>query len=469
MAFASEIKALKPFLSSVGVEPQISHQAVYDYMSLGSVPQPNTIYEEIQAVPAGTVVEYQSLTKRARRFWSPTFLPKSDYTFKEAKTRVREEVAEATRIRLRSDVPVGVFLSGGVDSSVVAYEVSNAIGARARSFTISAGSTDLDEGPVAKKTAARLGLAHTELRLEIAPLDEVIHIARHFDQPFGDSSAIPTLCVSRLARKFVTVVLNGDGGDEVFSGYRRYIAAYLAGHVVARPPARFLSFALGGVRRQNRRGVAGFAKRFGRGLDLGEGERWLVWTPDLLTESVKQHIWRGGDYVVPTEYRIEECLDEKLSTFDRHISADLKFILLSDLLVKMDMSSMAASLEARSPLLDHKVADFAFRLSPNLRLRRGRLKGLLRDSYQDVLPVEVFKSPKKGFEVPISDWLENDLSEVVNDTLGSPHPLVADFIDIRFVERILKDGCNFAGNLSQLIYSLLMLELWLREANEHRV
>ena len=463
LAFASELKGLVPLLRGAGAPPRLREQGIYDYLSLGAVPQPDTVYDGVRAVRPGHWLSFGAGGVREVPYWHPELEPKAEIPYREAGERLRGKLSEAVRLRLRSDVPVGVFLSGGVDSSVVAYEAARHAGAALRTFTVSVADQRLDEAPVARRTAAALGVENVVLPLRVAPLDDLMTVVRHFDQPFADASAIPSLAIARLARQHVTVVLNGDGGDEVCGGYRRYLAARVLGRVEAVPGlARAMRGALAGVAAERRRSPAGLLRRFGRGLALPDGQRYLVWTSDLLLEDDKRQAWRGAPQR-PTEAWVEDQLTPGLTAMDAQVAGDLRINLPSDLLVKMDMATMAASLEARSPFLDHEVAEMALRLPVSYRVRRGRLKALVRDAYRGVIPREVLAGPKRGFEVPLAAWLAGDLREVVHDALAVPGAKVSDLLDPGFVRGLVQGSAMRERNRAGIVYALLVLELWLRQ------
>ena len=464
LVFASELKALLPLLRVAGRRPRIREQGIYDYLSLGMVPQPDTIYDGVHAVRPGHRLSFDGGGLREAAYWLPELEPKIAVSYREAQEELRGRLSEAVALRLRSDVPVGVFLSGGVDSSAVAFEAARHLGDAVRTFTVSVADKELDEAPVARRTAKRLGVQNVVLSLRVAPRDEILAIARHFDQPFADPSAIPSLAVSRLARQHVTVVLNGDGGDEVCGGYRRYLAAKAFGSLAVVPGARAVVGAVVPCCVAARpRSPAGLLRRFGRGLPLRPGQRYLVWTADMLLEDDKRKVWRGAPQR-PTEVWLEERLPSGLSAMDTQVAAELAVNLPSDLLVKMDMATMAASLEGRSPFLDHEVAEFALRLPVSYRVRGRRLKAVLRDAYRGRLPDEVVGGRKRGFEVPLAAWLEGDLSDVVQQNLLARESRVAEYVDPAFVRAAVDGTAMRERNRPGLGYALLMLELWLREA-----
>ena len=463
LVFASELKALRPLLEAAGGTWELRPQGLADYLSLGSVPQPGTVFRGVEAVPPGCTLSFDGQEVRIRTYWSLNYTRKRRISYADALARTRELVSQAVRSRLRSDVPLGVFLSGGLDSSVVAAEAADVIGAGLQTFTVGVDDPRYDESTVAARTARQLGVRHTVLPLKVAPRETLLELVRHYDQPFSDPSAIPSLAISRLASQHVTVVLNGDGGDEVFAGYRRHLAAHLAEKLGWMPNwcARLGAGLLGRCSRQ-RRSALGFAARLCRGLSLEPPERYLAWTSDKLREIDKCESWRGPP-VRATEDWLASVCPEGLGALDTQTATDIQVHLLSGLLVKMDMATMASSLEGRSPLLDHRLAEFVASLPAGFRLRGGRLKSLLRDGWRKRLSAEVIGGKKRGFEIPLDRWLAGDLHELMMDTLGSPTARLRGFLDGRFLDQLLARKTLGQRNWTTLVYSLLVLELWLED------
>lgn len=469
LAFASELKGLRPLATGAGLELRVRDGAIYDYLSLGVVPQPDTIYSDVFALPSGSWLEFDGRNVRIERYWELPLAPKRDVSFEAATDRVRELVADAVRVRLEADVPLGLFLSSGLDSTVVAYEAAKVLGGRLRTFTVSVPDRELDEADVAARTARALGVQHEILPLDLAPLELVQQVAGTFDQPFADPSALPTLAIARLARQHVTVVLNGDGGDEVFAGYRRHLAARAWGHAEhLRPPSwarpRSLERRVGSLATvlsgRPRRSALGLALRFARALGLSPAERYLAWTTDLLRESDKA-FWRRAR-LTPTEERVAAALGEGGTALDRQLRGDVRLNLLSDLLVKMDMATMANSVEARSPLLDHVLAEYVACLPDSHKVRGTTLKAVLRSAYGGVLPAEVIAGPKRGFEVPLATWLDGPLRSLLHDTVGARDARLLEFLEPTFVADVLLGVALQERNRPALLYALVVLELWLR-------
>lgn len=462
LLFASELKALRPLADETGSRWAIRDQAIFDYLSLGFVPQPETVFENVFSLGPAEWMLYDGAEIKIEKYWHLAYMPKTSQPYKTLLEETHRRVAEAVKLRLHSDVPLGVFLSGGIDSSVVAYEASLAVGDSLRTFTVKMPEGSLDESDVAERTSRYLGVRHTVLSLDIEPLRDIQDVVRVYDQPFADPSAIPSLRISRLAAEHVKVILNGDGGDEFFGGYRRYLAARY-GHMLSWLPSAALIRM--GVRLQtwtsNRRSIAGFIARALRGLASEGAEQYLTWTLDMLRQAHKDLVWLRSA-MRPTEDWAEAAFPSGLSQLDTLMCGDVRIILLGDLLVKMDMATMAASIEARSPFMDHALAEFAARLPDSCKIRNGVTKSILRDSYADVLPKEVIRGPKRGFEPPLAKWLQGDLRPLLMDTLGSNSAEVRRYVEGWFVDALLEGNKMMHINTPTLRYALLILELWLR-------
>ncbi|HEY2760378.1 MAG TPA: asparagine synthase (glutamine-hydrolyzing) [Pirellulales bacterium] len=463
LVFASELKALHPLAAAAGKPSSINSQAIYDFLSLGYVPQPETAFHDTWAVPPASWVQFDGNHVRKATYWQLNYSDKQTIPYPEALERVQNLISDAVRVRLRSDVSIGVFLSGGVDSSVVAWEAAQLVGASLQTFTVSTDDPSLNEADVAQRTAARLGVQNTVLPMVISPEDDLLRIVRQYDQPFADSSALPTMAISRLARQHITVVLTGDGGDEVFCGYRRYLAARAAGRMqwLPRSLADAASRAISGPAR-SRRSVTGFMSRFLRAATMPIGQRYIAYGSDMLGELEKKQCWLGAP-MRPTEVWIESTIEAGLGSLDELLCGDHRINLLSDMLVKVDIATMAGSVEARSPLLDHRLAEFVVGLPDRQRLHRWQRKSLLRDAYRNRLPAEVIDGRKRGFEIPMRRWLGAELRPLVCDLLEAPDSRIGEYVDRRFVLDVIQNRAAQQRNWMYLVYGFLVLELWLRE------
>jgi asparagine synthase (glutamine-hydrolysing) len=457
--FASELKAVAA-LSSPTRALNVSAQGVYDYLSLGAVPQPSTIYDDVESLPPGyygIIDQAGALTVAA--YWQPTLEPDTSITVPDAIREVRRVMSDAVELRLHSDVPVGVLLSGGIDSSIIAVEASRHLGKDLQTYSIAAGEPSLDEADIAARTAAAIGIHNERLPLRIDVAQAVHDVVRTYAQPFADSSAIPSLQVAKLAGENVRVVLNGDGGDELFGGYRRHVAAAQLDRYERWVPRSKGIAALGSRWQPDRRSRRGLALRLLRGIAADPPERYLIFTHDMFLEQDHDTIWRGPR-VEPSERLLSQFDDG--SRLRTQMLDDIRHNLASDLLVKMDIACMTHSVEGRSPFLDAEVASLALRLPDGLKVRRGVGKWILRRAYERELSHEVLRAPKRGFEVPLATWMEGPLKELIADTVNAPGARVGRFVDTAVVNEIF-DGNRYAERNSATIkYSLLMLELWLR-------
>jgi len=465
LMFASELKALKLLAEGIGAFWSVRDQGIYDYLSLGVIPQPQTIYKNVYTLPAGSWMLFRESKLTIQTYWWLDHIPRNVLPYDEVVENTRSIIGEAVDLRLRSDVPSGVFLSGGIDSSVIVFEASKRAGNTLRTFTVSFDDEHLDETAMAKRTAQFLGVENIVLQLKIDPLNDLYRLVAHYDQPFADSSAIPSLKVSELAREYVKVILTGDGGDELFAGYRRHLAAQWLDRLKLIPlpvihgllsSLKFFS--------PERRSKLGFAVRFLKCLSQEGGTRYLGLTTDMLTEMDKKTVWLREPQC-PTEEWIESLLIPGLSVLALQMDADIKINLLSDLLVKMDMATMAASVEARSPFMDHVLAEFVSLQPPHYLLRSGRTKALLRDAYRGLLPEDVIAGPKRGFEVPLNSMLRNDFRPLIMDTLACSSSKVASYISRYFIDALLAGTIMQDRNYGYILYALLVLELWLRQSD----
>jgi asparagine synthase (glutamine-hydrolysing) len=393
----------------------------------------------------------------------------------EAVERVDALLQEAVRLRLRADVPVGVFLSGGIDSGLVAAMAARQLNRPI--LTLSAGfeAESFDERPLARQVARRYGTDHHELIVRADPHRVLPQIVAAYDQPYADSSAIPSYCLAELARRHVKVVLNGDGGDEVFAGYRRYVAARLADqkgllHKRAYRPLWWLADRLLPEARGFRTSYS-FVRRMVRGMDLSEPQRILAWGNDGFDEQNKRRLAGKNaqwlDACRPTWMQIDELLAAALSlpsAIDRQMLVDSQTLLPDDLLVKMDIATMAHGLEARSPLLDHVLIETVAPWPAEIKLNGTTTKPILRQLARRYLSHEVVSAPKRGFEVPLTQWLEHDLRALRDDLLLHPTGLMAERFDRGALAALLnRSGHPDPARWTRWVWTLMMLAMWDRQ------
>lgn len=469
IAFASEIPAL---LAMLDQSPSISHAAIHEYLSLGFVPHPATIYDGVFSLPPANTLSFSpGGAPRLREYWSIPERAEFTGTRGEALELLDGHLKEAVSLRLRSDVPVGLFLSGGIDSGLVASYAAEAGARDMLCFVVEVDDAGLNEAPGAHLVANKLGLPIETIPLSLAPLEAIEKIPLLYGQPFADSSAVPSYFVSKAAAHHRKVVLNGDGGDEIFAGYRRYwMGRFSPAFAAARGPVgaalRAAGNQLAGTR--GRRSVAGFASRALRGAGLSEWERYLAWSTDLLVSNDIRTIF-------PSLSASESALRNSVwrnSVCTRSVDAfqksDFRLILADDLLSKMDIATMANSLEARSPFLDIPLAEFAWNLPERWRNSFRETKSMLRALARNRLPAAISSAPKRGFEVPVKRWVEHDLVDVIADLLLTADSRVGAFADRTQLRNFVERKSDFAGNYPQTMWALLMLELFLRAPQPSR-
>jgi asparagine synthase (glutamine-hydrolysing) len=385
----------------------------------------------------------------------------------EAEERFRTLLQAAVERRLVADVPLGAFLSGGLDSSSVVALMARAASGRVKTFTIGfAGHTEYDEREHARVVAERFATEHTEFVVEPKALDLVDRLVFHHDGPFGDSSAVPTYLLSELTRTRVTVALNGDGGDEVFAGYLRLYGGALSERV-PRAAFRALSGLLGLLPEPaDRKHPLRFAKRFAEAGRLPLIERYLRWNAyftDDLPRLLKPELVSGLE-----RERLLESFEASYaggtgSTLARLLQLNFETYLLDDLLVKMDRMSMAHGLEARSPFLDTAVVEFGAALPDRLRMRFGKGKLLLRRAMRQILPASILTRGKMGFGAPLGAWFRSDLQGFVRERLLEPTSPIYEYLQREAVEAVIARHGTARADLSAQIWALVTLESWLRQ------
>ncbi|MCC7367477.1 MAG: asparagine synthase (glutamine-hydrolyzing) [Chloroflexi bacterium] len=476
--FASEIKAL---LGAGEVETTLDRTAVYQYLCFGFVPHPRTAYREIAAVPPAHWLQIDVQGRQTlQRYWQ---LPPGGTftgTREDALDQIRTIFDESVKIRLRSDVPVGVFLSGGIDSGLVTASAARAAVEPLQSFSIGFADQRFDERPLARLVAQQYGTRHTEVVVDLGaevarPEDLLTRLVNMYDQPYADSSAIPSNAVAREARKHLKVVMTGDGGDEIFAGYRRYTAALLADWMTATlGPVAPLAAKMAPAPRR-RRGPVAFALRLMEGVALPPRERYIRWS-GLFTDADAADLCRPEFLGGVTEQarsvvdaRVEACIAGGIhEPAALMMAADATHVLVDDFLVKMDIATMANSLEARSPFIDHVLVEFAVSLPDRIRASAFQTKPLLRELARERLPAELVKAPKRGFEVPMASWIRHELRELVQDALLAPDARCAAVVRPAAVRQLIVEHMSEKRDHAMRIWALLNLEWWLRSERAPR-
>lgn len=469
LAFASEMKALFA-IPSVDLEHR--PQGIHDYLSFGTIPGPETVYRGILRVPPATVLTRDATGNMDQKpYWSLEYLPKLQISASEAEDEILRLLRDSVRLRLRSDVPVGCFLSGGIDSGLVTAIASDMLDTPLKTFSVGFGDDEFDERPLAATVAQKYGTDHTELLLEARLGDNLTSIIEHYDEPFSDSSAIPSFAVSAAAGETIKVVLNGDGADEVFCGYRHFIAARriaaLNGLGASAARGLFALMARALPPAQNGRSLYQFMHRTLRSLGCDDHERYSVLTADLLNEADKAGLYDPAlGLTVPQLLSARRHVADDdgniagLGPVDAMLLRDFRHLLGDAHLVKMDMASMAHSLEARSPFLDHELIEFAARLPENLKLPGSTTKPLLRGIASKLLPDDVVNAPKRGFEIPLLRWMRNDLNDTLMERVLDPGSYAMGHFKKDQVVRLLSGKGWDAKRWASVTWSLLCLEIW---------
>ena len=469
--FASEIQGMLAFPDVDRGEVDLA--ALDEYLSYGYIPAPRTGFTGISKLEPGTTLTVDlrdRLSVDHRRYWDLDYEPKSSQDMAEAAERVRGELTEAVRLRLISDVPLGAFLSGGIDSSIVVGLMAQLSTHRVRTFSIGFSERAFNELEHARRIAERWDCDHTEEIVEPDALSILPMLVRHYGEPYADSSAIPTFYVAQAARRSVTVALNGDGGDESFGGYQRYWAMKLAAQVGRFPGADRLGALVGGtVAARDRRSAAGRVGRFFDSASLPPADRYARWVgyvdgtlKDELYSDDLRSASRGGNLLLHALFDRHGSL----SAVDQAMAVDVRTYLPYDLLVKVDIAAMACSLEARSPFLDHEVMELAARLPTSLKVRGRTGKVILREAFADLLPKENVRRPKMGFGVPVGDWLRGPVQSLLRDCLLSDQAASRGYFQKATLARLVDEHVSGRVDRTPQLWSLLMLELWHREVGD---
>jgi asparagine synthase (glutamine-hydrolysing) len=469
LVFGSELKAV---FAHPGVPRRLREGAIPDYLTFGYVPTPETFFEGVRSVPPGHVLVADGPEDvRIEPYWEPRF-PGAlgngpaplDLGPEEAARRVRDGLRAAVERRLISDVPLGAFLSGGIDSSAVVALMAQAGGGPVATFTIGFEDTEgFDERPYARAVAQRYGTDHTEFVVQPHAAELVERLVEHYDQPFGDSSSLPTYLLCEQTAGHVKVALSGDGGDELFAGYERFAAAlFLARAQVVPQPLR------AGVRRMAelagpfaRSGRLAKARRALLRSDLGPEMGLLDWISYVPADAKARLLGDPSSAGVREYARLWEA-SAGAHTLDRLLDLNLRTYLVDDLLPKVDRMSMAHALEVRCPFLDRELAELAFRLDPRLRVRGMSLKRVLKAAVADLLPPELLDRPKRGFGIPLARWFRTDLAPLVAGTLGAPDSRVARYVSGDALRAMVDEHARGAADHGNALWTLLTLEVFLR-------
>jgi asparagine synthase (glutamine-hydrolysing) len=467
LVFASELKAL---ILHPDVPRQINLAALDLFLTLEYVPAPHTIYEGIFKLLPGHTLTVENGEVKTRQYWDVPYHPVSQDEA-ECTEALSSLINDAVRIRLVSDVPLGAFLSGGIDSSTIVGFMSRNMSEPVQTFSIGFEDDTYDEVPYANAVAKHFGTNHhvEVLKPDIESL--VTQLVPHHDEPFADTSVFPTYLVSKIARQKVKVVLSGDGGDELFAGYDTYLAEKLDRYYGRLPGALrqrvFPKFAEWLPPQPAKKGFVNKVKRMveGGALDRSlQHTRWMI----FLNSAEKDALYQSDLRVAMKDDLTAEYFGgyfDRASRFDRLAQqqyVDVKTYLADDIMTKVDRMSMAASLEAREPLLDYRIVEFALNLPPQMKLNGSRTKSILRNAARRLVPDLVLEKPKQGFSIPMKHWLRTSLKPMMLDLLSRDSLNNHGYFNHQVVTKWIQEHLDGRANHSHRLWSLMVFELWRR-------
>jgi asparagine synthase (glutamine-hydrolysing) len=466
--FASEIKSILEYL---GKTPEINLAAIDLYLTYQYVPSPHTIFKGIHSLlPAHTLTCGKNGEIKTEKYWDLDFRKKTDLTFREACDHTVELLKDATRLRMTSDVPLGAFLSGGHDSSIIVGLMSQLSSTPVKTFCVGFDDAEFSELRYAQIVARHFKTEHREFVLKADFIDLLPKIAWHYGQPFADSSALPSYLVSQETRKHVTVALNGDGGDESFGGYLRYKALkgslyfsfpfQMIGSKATEKLARLLPH----TETTKGHNIFRYMYRLITALSEPPEMRNIYWhaffTNDakklLYSDSMKAQISQNAFSYMMDIFSNAPAGD----IMDRTFYTDIKTYLPEDLLVKMDIASMANSLEARSPFLDQEVMEFSASMPSSWKLHGLNSKYILKKTFDDFLPKEIINRKKMGFGIPVGKWFRNEWKGLFRDTVLTDKAINRGYFKRERLEEMYSEHVNGKRDHGYRMWALLMLEMW---------
>ncbi len=472
LAFGSEIKAV---LASGAVRQELDFQSLYHYLGYEFVPAPATMFKGIQKLPAGNLLKVSQGRLEVKPYWDVRFEP-ADLSEAEYIQEIRRLLGEAVEKRLMAEVPLGVFLSGGLDSTAVLAYVRQATSKPIPTFTIGYGDPTFSEWEYARRAAKYYGTDHHEIVIDPITPELIERTVWHLDEPMTDLSSIPFYILCRRAREHATVCLSGEGGDEVFVGYDRFIASKLHHQVYSRIP--------GAVRRgmveplvswlpdqDQKKGAVNLLKRFVEGATRPDEAGHMRWQYFSSTEQ-DQALFTGAflSHVNQDPFEPIRRWSERAGTTDRlskECYVDLRLTMPDSVLMKVDKMSMAHSLEVRVPFLDHALVEFTARVPSHLKFPGVKTKAIYRKAMQGILPPFILERGKQGYSLPIKNWLRTDLREYMVATLNGS-PLIREYFNVGFVGHLIDQHLRRTHNHNHVLWALINAALWHRRFIEER-
>lgn len=468
--FASEIKAI---LKNTEVKKEINHEALDHYLSLQYIPSPLTIFRSIYKLPPAHYLTLQDGKIEIKKYWWLDFNKKSVLTEDEWKKSILDKLREAVSLRMISDVPLGAFLSGGIDSSAIVAIMSTLSRIPVKTFSIGFKESNYDETRYARIIAEKFKTEHHEFIVEPRAIEILPQLAYHYDEPFADSSAIPTWYLSQLTRRYVTVALNGDGGDETFAGYNRYMI-YKADLFSRKFPSildyRLLKKGAWILNNIFQTRATQKLNRFFSMQDINPQANYIRRIfyfnsrdkEDLYSDFFKERVKKNE--IKKSEEILERLFRESGNSnwLDQALYTDIYSYLPEDLMVKVDIASMAHSLECRSPYLDHEFLELTAKIPSSLKINGLNKKYILRETLRTLLPSTILDRPKMGFGVPLDYWFRNELGPFLKERLLSRTAVDRGLFRREAIEQLIKEHTNRKMDNSYRLWSLLFLEEWFR-------
>lgn len=466
LIFGSEFSAL---LAHPDISRSVDYEAIDNYLSYLCIPAPQTAFKQIRKLEPAHWLRWKDGRVETKRYWMPDFSKKIKISTQEAEAETLRILRESTKLRMISEVPLGAFLSGGVDSSAIVALMAETSAQPVKTFSIGFEEQDYSELKYARRVAEHVGAEYNEFIVRPNALEVLPTLVEHYGEPYADSSAIATYYVAKETRKFVTVALNGDGGDESFAGYERYAAMRIAEKYYKIPASLRKTFIENAVdlipASEARHSRARDLKRFVKAAGLPKTERYFRWV-GALDRQTKAELYTDDFKNDTLRFDASKTLGQwfdktgNLGILDATLLTDQMTYLPNDLLVKVDIASMAVSLEARSPLLDHKVIEFAASLPENIKMKRFETKSLLKKVAARLVPKDVIYRRKMGFGVPIGNWFRGEMKDFVRGTLLSEKSMRRNIIKPDALQKYVGEHIDGKNDYTHQIYTLLMLELW---------
>lgn len=468
LLFGSELKALA---QSPDFDTQLSPGAIDQFLTYQYVPHPNSIYKCSNKLPPGHVAIVRESGVDVKNYWNVDWSSEQGIGEREAASKLDELLRDSIRLRLRSDVPLGAFLSGGIDSSLIVALAQEQLESPLHTFSIGFNEADFDETHFARQVAGWVRTDHSEFKVTPSAVSVLDQMVWHYDEPFGDSSAIPTWYLCQKTRERVTVALSGDGGDELFAGYDRYRALWLSGwfnRLIPAAPILGSRFVQSLPHSNRQRSFVRRLQRFGEALNQPAARQYMNWL-QIFPERIRAELYHD-DFVerLPNEdpYVFFESAWRRVGDRDlisRASLADLVTYLPCDLMTKVDIASMAHGLECRQPFLDYRLVEFAASLPVKLKFGFGGGKRLLRKTFGPLLPRQIWTRKKMGFGVPLGDWFKNELRGLTRERLLSNESRCHQFLKPDAIATLIDQHMTGRINHCYRLWNLLILESWLRK------